>query len=80
MERYAVDFGTSNTVVARWNYAKEQPQTMTFPAGSRRCSDFYFLQGAGAGLRPARCLHKNLLFLVNLFPQRRPAQWRSKSF
>ena len=32
MERYAVDFGTSNTVVARWNYAKEQPQTLTFPA------------------------------------------------
>lgn len=32
MERYAIDFGTSNTVVARWNYAEEQPQTLTFPA------------------------------------------------
>ena len=32
MERYAVDFGTSNTVVARWNFAKEEPQTMSFPA------------------------------------------------
>ena len=26
MERYAVDFGTSNTVVARWNFAREEPQ------------------------------------------------------
>ena len=32
MERYAVDFGTSNTVVARWNFAREEPQTMRFPA------------------------------------------------
>ena len=32
MERYAVDFGTSNTVVARWNFAKEEPQTISFPA------------------------------------------------
>lgn len=32
MERYAIDFGTSNTVVARWNYAKEQPETLSFPA------------------------------------------------
>ena len=32
MERYAVDFGTSNTVVARWNFAKEEPQTVSFPA------------------------------------------------
>ena len=32
MERYAVDFGTSNTVVARWNFAREEPQTMSFPA------------------------------------------------
>ena len=32
MERYAVDFGTSNTVVARWNFAREEPQTTSFPA------------------------------------------------
>ena len=32
MERYAVDFGTSNTVVARWNFAREEPQTMSCPA------------------------------------------------
>lgn len=31
MERYAIDFGTSNTVVSRWNFAKEQPETLTFP-------------------------------------------------
>ena len=31
MERYAIDFGTSNTVVSRWNYAKEQPETLSFP-------------------------------------------------
>ena len=37
MERYAVDFGTSNTVVARWNFAKEEPQTMSFPAITAPC-------------------------------------------
>lgn len=31
MERIAIDFGTSNTVAARWNYAKEQPETLSFP-------------------------------------------------
>lgn len=32
MERYAIDFGTSNTVVSRWNHLKKQPETLTFPA------------------------------------------------
>ena len=45
MERYAVDFGTSNTVVARWNFAREEPQTMSFPAITALC--------AAAGLDPA---------------------------
>lgn len=43
MERYAVDFGTSNTVVARWNFAKEEPQTMSFPA----------ITAPGSGAMPA---------------------------
>ncbi len=27
----AIDFGTSNTVVARWNRVKQQPETLAFP-------------------------------------------------
>ena len=29
---YAIDFGTSNTVVARWNAATESPETLSLPA------------------------------------------------
>ncbi len=29
---YAIDFGTSNTVVTRWNAATEQPETLSLPA------------------------------------------------
>jgi molecular chaperone DnaK (HSP70) len=28
---YAIDFGTSNTVVARWNAATQQPETLSLP-------------------------------------------------
>lgn len=28
---YAIDFGTSNTVIARWNRATQQPETLTLP-------------------------------------------------
>jgi molecular chaperone DnaK (HSP70) len=31
---YAVDFGTSNTVVARWNAATQQPETLALPGFS----------------------------------------------
>ena len=27
----AIDFGTSNTVIARWNRATQQPETITLP-------------------------------------------------
>ena len=29
---YAIDFGTSNTVIARWNAATEAPETLSLPA------------------------------------------------
>jgi molecular chaperone DnaK (HSP70) len=28
---YAIDFGTSNTVITRWNQATQQPETLTLP-------------------------------------------------
>jgi molecular chaperone DnaK (HSP70) len=31
---YAIDFGTSNTVITRWNSATQQPETLTLPAFS----------------------------------------------
>jgi molecular chaperone DnaK (HSP70) len=31
---YAIDFGTSNTVVTRWNAATQQPETLTLPGFS----------------------------------------------
>jgi molecular chaperone DnaK (HSP70) len=33
---YAVDFGTSNTVVVRWNLATQQPETVSLPGLSQR--------------------------------------------
>jgi molecular chaperone DnaK (HSP70) len=32
----AIDFGTSNTVVARWNRATQQPETLSLPGISDR--------------------------------------------
>lgn len=34
----AIDFGTSNTVIARWNRATQQPETLTLPGLSYRSS------------------------------------------
>jgi molecular chaperone DnaK (HSP70) len=31
---YAIDFGTSNTVITRWNQATQQPETLTLPGVS----------------------------------------------
>jgi molecular chaperone DnaK (HSP70) len=31
---YAIDFGTSNTVITRWNTATQQPETLTLPSFS----------------------------------------------
>ncbi|MEB3338260.1 MAG: Hsp70 family protein, partial [Leptolyngbyaceae bacterium] len=31
MNQIAIDFGTSNTVVARWNQATQQPETLKLP-------------------------------------------------
>jgi molecular chaperone DnaK (HSP70) len=31
---YAIDFGTSNTVITRWNNATQQPETLTIPGFS----------------------------------------------
>jgi molecular chaperone DnaK (HSP70) len=31
---YAIDFGTSNTVITRWNTATQQPETLTLPGFS----------------------------------------------
>jgi molecular chaperone DnaK (HSP70) len=31
---YAIDFGTSNTVITRWNSATQQPETLTLPGFS----------------------------------------------
>jgi molecular chaperone DnaK (HSP70) len=36
---YAIDFGTSNTVIARWNAATQQPETLTLPGLSLRLAD-----------------------------------------
>lgn len=33
---YAIDFGTSNTVIARWNRATQQPETLSLPGLSYR--------------------------------------------
>jgi len=33
---YAIDFGTSNTAIARWNAATQQPETVTLPGLSVR--------------------------------------------
>ncbi|MGK7918275.1 MAG: Hsp70 family protein [Prochloraceae cyanobacterium] len=33
---YAIDFGTSNTVIARWNWATEQPETLSLPGISQQ--------------------------------------------
>ncbi len=35
---YAIDFGTSNTVVVRWNAATEQPETLALPGLSQQIS------------------------------------------
>lgn len=35
---YAIDFGTSNTVIARWNRATQQPETLTLPGLSYRAA------------------------------------------
>jgi molecular chaperone DnaK (HSP70) len=36
---YAIDFGTSNTVVTRWNAATQQPETVSMPGLSQQLSD-----------------------------------------
>lgn len=36
---YAIDFGTSNTVVARWNPARQAPETLSLPHLSQQCLD-----------------------------------------
>jgi molecular chaperone DnaK (HSP70) len=36
---YAIDFGTSNTVITRWNAATQQPETLTLPGLSLRLAD-----------------------------------------
>ncbi|MCU0552778.1 MAG: Hsp70 family protein [Leptolyngbya sp. Prado105] len=33
---YAIDFGTSNTVITRWNAATQQPETLAIPSISQR--------------------------------------------
>ncbi len=33
---YAIDFGTSNTVITRWNRATQQPETISIPGLSQR--------------------------------------------
>jgi molecular chaperone DnaK (HSP70) len=35
---YAIDFGTSNTVVTRWNSATNQPETLSLPGASLQLS------------------------------------------
>jgi molecular chaperone DnaK (HSP70) len=36
---YAIDFGTSNTAIARWNSASEQPETINLPGLSQQLLD-----------------------------------------
>jgi molecular chaperone DnaK (HSP70) len=36
---YAIDFGTSNTVITRWNAATQQPETLTLPGFSLKLAD-----------------------------------------
>lgn len=36
---YAVDFGTSNTVVVRWNAATQQPETLSLPGLSQQLAN-----------------------------------------
>ena len=36
---YAIDFGTSNTVIARWNLATEQPETVKVPGLSQQIGE-----------------------------------------
>ncbi|MGJ3250371.1 MAG: Hsp70 family protein [Elainellaceae cyanobacterium] len=36
---YAIDFGTSNTVVTRWNPVSQQPETVALPTISQRLGD-----------------------------------------
>ncbi len=49
---YAIDFGTSNTVVTRWNRATHQPETLTLP-------------GASVQLAPSPPLIPSLLYVEN---------------
>ncbi|HBB34474.1 MAG TPA: molecular chaperone DnaK, partial [Cyanobacteria bacterium UBA9273] len=35
---YAIDFGTSNTVITRWNSITEQPETISLPGLSQQLS------------------------------------------
>jgi len=35
---YAIDFGTSNTVITRWNWATQQPETLSLPGISLQLS------------------------------------------
>ena len=35
----AIDFGTSNTVITRWNAATEQPETLNLPGLSQQLGD-----------------------------------------
>ena len=37
-ESYAIDFGTSNTVITRWNQATQQPETVSLPGISVQLS------------------------------------------
>lgn len=36
---YAIDFGTSNTVITRWNTATQQPETLTLPGFSLKLAE-----------------------------------------
>ena len=36
---YAIDFGTSNTIVARWNLAEARAQTLFLPGLSQQLGD-----------------------------------------
>src|ERR671932_1100799 len=36
---YAIDFGTSNTVITRWNAATQQPETLNLPGLSLKLGD-----------------------------------------
>lgn len=36
---YAIDFGTSNTVITRWNVATQQPETLTLPGFSLKIAE-----------------------------------------